>query len=87
MLETFLRLPVDQPAKLTYHRIRAAAREIADLVGYDGKSSAGFAGPSRFHGGIQGQNIRLKRNLIDGFGNLLKSASNWRAYVRNPEDL
>ena len=44
---------------------RGALGERADLVGHDGKPGPGLAGPSRFDGGIEGEDVGLEGDLVD----------------------
>ena len=39
--------------------------QAADFRGNDGKAPPVVAGPRRFHGGIQGEQVRLERDLVD----------------------
>ncbi len=45
-------------------------RQLADLLGHHRKTGAGLSGPGRLHRGVQGQQIGLKGDFIDGFYDL-----------------
>ena len=54
-----------------------ALRQVAHLAGHHGKASALLARAGGFHGGVQGQDIGLKRDAVDhtnDVGNLLAAA-------------
>src|SRR5208283_5380575 len=42
----------------------ASLREVAHLVGDDGEAHAGLAGASGLDGGVEGEDVGLKRDLI-----------------------
>src|SRR5215831_41787 len=46
-------------------RLGAAMSQIADLIGDYREAHPGITGARRFHRGVQGQNVRLERNLVD----------------------
>jgi len=43
--------------------------QFSDFVGDDGKTASVFAGPRRFDGGVEGQQIGLVRDFPDGVEN------------------
>jgi hypothetical protein len=55
-------------------RAGASLGKVAHLIGHYREAQAGLAGARRFHGCVQRQNIRLKGDLIDGFGKPLSLA-------------
>jgi hypothetical protein len=48
----------------------AALRQGTDFIRYNGEPQAAFTGPRRFDGGIEGQDIGLERNAVDGLDDL-----------------
>jgi len=47
--------------------VRGTMGQIANLIGDDCKAHSDLAGAGRFHGGVERENIRLERNLVDHF--------------------
>ena len=55
---------VDQHLDFLGSRCRAL-RQAAHFAGHHGKAAPLFAGPGRFHGGVQRQDVGLKGNAVD----------------------
>ncbi|MFO1477543.1 MAG: hypothetical protein U1F98_12940 [Verrucomicrobiota bacterium] len=52
-----------------------ALGEAADLVGNDGEAHAGFAGAGGFDGGVQGEDVGLESDFVDGLDDLGRVAA------------
>ena len=50
--------------------LRGALREVAHFLGHDRKAHAGFAGARGLNGGVEGEDVGLKRDLVDGLDDL-----------------
>ena len=48
----------------------AAAGEVADFLGDDGEAFAGFAGAGGFDGGVEGEQVGLEGDFVDGMDDL-----------------
>ncbi len=41
--------------------------QVAYFLGYDGETHAGFAGSGGFYGGVEGEEVGLEGDFVDGF--------------------
>ena len=62
-------------------RVRRSLGQAPDFIRHHGKPRAGLAGPGRLHRGVQGQQIGLESNFVNGlddFFDLLTGQGNLR---------
>ena len=60
-----LRISIPRSGGRIFGRLRAALRQVADLIRHHRESHPGFSGAGRFDRRVQGQDISLECDLVD----------------------